>query len=233
MQDYPDTLAGKMYEDFAAATLREQHSRRPPGTVCSAERRLSPPVAAKRVNFAKHRVDYPFGPGWNALLELDARGDAVRRWDGAVVEARPPEQSQVSVARGASAATGSACELVFVSVRLLRGTAEANAMLCAPAAADLDAWRAAGRAWAECEVAEKTLRGAHAATPRRIIGFATFGMQSFVRGRGFAVGFCRSDLLAALNTTLEVCASRDPVVLVRNTTSLAYQPAFLSVRVQK
>jgi hypothetical protein len=204
--------------------------------------------AAKRVNYGKNGVEFPFGPGWNALFGVQtADGDAVRRWtEAASAPASVATEPAATESKAADAAAPWAPrwkvrwsplsagvgedELVFVRLRLLRGTVDHNSMVVLPTSADMDAWRARGPdGWSETIIAEEPLRGAHAARERQTVGYVTYGMQSFVRGRGFAVGLCHAGLLARAAATREACGTRQPVVLLRSVSSLAYVPALVSL----
>ena len=53
--DFPDTVAGTMHENFQALISKNEHEKRPP---------------AKRVNYEKLQTPFPFAPGWADLLRV-------------------------------------------------------------------------------------------------------------------------------------------------------------------
>lgn len=63
-EDYPDTVAGAMYERFVGTTLKLQYSRRP---------------SNRRVNYDKYRVEAPFQSDWYQLTHTEQNADFKRK----------------------------------------------------------------------------------------------------------------------------------------------------------
>ncbi len=63
-----------------------------------------------------------------------------------------------------------------------------------------------------------------------MIGFVTTGSYSFVRGQGFAVGFCSAKLVEKLfKGSQKFCRGPHGFALLRNTASQFYLPVAISV----
>eukprot|EP01117_Protostelium_nocturnum_P015477 TRINITY_DN6012_c0_g1_i1.p1 TRINITY_DN6012_c0_g1~~TRINITY_DN6012_c0_g1_i1.p1 ORF type:complete len:672 (+),score=252.23 TRINITY_DN6012_c0_g1_i1:25-2040(+) len=201
--DYPDTLSGRTEEVREKKEKEERYAKIPP---------------AKRVNYKKMGVKNPFGPDWEGLFG----GNENMQIDSTKLN--------FFVARKLSDARSSQSNsLVRVSLRsMMKGRIHKNAEIFLPTSSDLEQWKKDPNT-PFINHQTKLFGKKQVPQSRKAIGYITSGGYSFVRGRGFGIGYClTSQIIPLLERQLKKNQIFEDIVLVRNADSPLYRPALIT-----
>lgn len=197
--DYPDTMAYKEWAAMTELDLVQTYTKKPP---------------AKRPNFSTMKIIDPFNIPWGKLLSqsdkssnqtfcvlrgeqnlpsfhiqtaLHARKDPSLRWVPKTGAREFPYWESSSLYKSYWMNS-----LIQVTIRMKKGQVSQRAIIAKPLQSDYEKFRKDPLAYKNLEEPNDKQ---HESLTRITIGYVTSGGYSYIRGKGFGLGFCSASLL--------------------------------------